>query len=309
MSIYVETRIRATVDTLWDLTQRPDLHARWDLRFSSITYLPRRDEHAPQRFLYETRLGFGLRIRGEGETAGTKEDKRGARTSALRFWSDDPKSLIRRGSGYWRYLPAGDAVVFLTRYDYDTRYGAAGRLFDRLVFRPLLGWATAWSFDRLRWWAEAGVDPGISLERSAIHATARLALAAIWLYQGLVPKLLAPDSGEMAILAGAGLPPDVAAVVLRGVGVAEIAFGVALVWWWHARALLILNVALLAVLALGAAASAPGLFVAPFNPVALTIAMVALSVVGAVAARQPLPSARRCRRRPAAGSGAGEDST
>ena len=92
--IYVEIRIRCGMDDLWRLTQTPELHRRWDLRFTDIEYLPRPDEAQPQRFLYATRIGFGLAIRGEGETVGSRE-KDGARTSALKFSSDDPKSLIR----------------------------------------------------------------------------------------------------------------------------------------------------------------------------------------------------------------------
>ena len=34
-----------------------------------------------------------------------------------------------------------------------------GPLLDRLGVRWLLGWMTAWSFDRLRIWAETGVPP------------------------------------------------------------------------------------------------------------------------------------------------------
>src|SRR5688572_14070336 len=132
----------APIGVVWEKTQAPDAHERWDLRFTSITYLPREAEGAPQRFLYETRIGFGMRVRGEGETVGTKEGVGGARTSALRFWADDPRSLVRRGSGYWRYVPSGEGVVFLTGYDYETRYGTLGRAIDRAVFRPLMGWAT-----------------------------------------------------------------------------------------------------------------------------------------------------------------------
>src|SRR4051794_39876092 len=110
--IYVETLIRAPLDRLWEHTQTPGLHQRWDLRFTEIRYLPRQTEAERQRFLYETRLGFGLRIAGEGETVGTREDSAGMRTSALTFWSDDPKSLIRRGSGYWQYAPAPGGVRF-----------------------------------------------------------------------------------------------------------------------------------------------------------------------------------------------------
>src|SRR3954463_14263892 len=105
--IYVEIRIRCAMDDLWRLTQTPGLHRRWDLRFSDIRYLDRPDETQPQRFIYETRIGLGLAIRGEGETVGALE-KDEARSSALKFRSDDPKSLIRTGAGYWKYLPTED---------------------------------------------------------------------------------------------------------------------------------------------------------------------------------------------------------
>ncbi|HXI16239.1 MAG TPA: DoxX-like family protein, partial [Chloroflexota bacterium] len=162
--------------------------------------------------------------------------------SALRFWSDDPKSLIRRGSDYWRYVPSDAGVLFLTGYDYDTRYSVAGRLVDQTVFRPLLGWATGRSFARLRLWAETGLDPAVAIEWSVTHAVGRIALTPIWLYQGLVPKLLVPDSGELAILAGAGLAASASLAAVRLLGAAEIAFGVALPWLWRSHRLFILHI-------------------------------------------------------------------
>src|SRR5258708_1373684 len=184
--IYVEIFIGGAMDDLWQKTQTPQLHQRWDLRFTEITYLPRPDELQPQRFLYATRIGFGLRICGEGETVGTYDDAGGGRTSALKFWSDDPKSLILKGSGYWKYIPREGGIRFLTWYDYQTRFGAIGRFFDAIVFRPLIGWATAWSFDRLRLWIEESIDPGASLPNSLINAVYRLLIAFISLCHGLV---------------------------------------------------------------------------------------------------------------------------
>jgi len=35
VSVYVETLIRGPIDKLWRLTQTPELHERWDLRFTS----------------------------------------------------------------------------------------------------------------------------------------------------------------------------------------------------------------------------------------------------------------------------------
>ena len=52
--------------------------------------------------------------------------------------SDAPLSIIREGSGYWKYIPTRDGVRFLTCYDYRTRFGAAGAIFDRVVFRRSL---------------------------------------------------------------------------------------------------------------------------------------------------------------------------
>ncbi len=150
MGIYVETRIRVPLDALWHHTQEPALHVRWDLRFTEIDYLPRPSEDEPQRFRYATRLGFGLAIAGEGESVGQRDLPDGSRSSALKFSSADWRSLIRQGGGYWKYVPTADGCRFLTWYDYQTRFGWAGRLVDRLCFRPLMGWATAWSFDRLR---------------------------------------------------------------------------------------------------------------------------------------------------------------
>jgi hypothetical protein len=72
------------------------------------------------------------------------------RQSTFEFWSDDWRSLIRRGLGLWRYreLPAG-LVEFRTSYTYEVRWGVFGRLVDRWLCRPLMQRETERSFDRL----------------------------------------------------------------------------------------------------------------------------------------------------------------
>lgn len=170
-SIYVEIDVRCGVEELWKRSQTPDLHARWDLRFSRIAYLPLEGDAAPQRFTYERSVLPGVVVRGWGETRGERRRADDSAASALRFGSAQRRSLIREGSGYWRYvpLPDGGGVRFLTRYDYTPRWGAAGRALDTVLFRRLIGWATAWSFDRLRLWIEEGVEP----ERGWRRARAR----------------------------------------------------------------------------------------------------------------------------------------
>ena len=113
------------------------------MRFTSVEYIKSADGQ-PQRFLYETRIGFGLAIRGFGETVGESIRETGQRTSKFSFWSNDSRSLIERGSGYWRYVPTSDGVLFSTYYDYAT----LGKAID-VIFRPPIGWATARSFDCL----------------------------------------------------------------------------------------------------------------------------------------------------------------
>jgi uncharacterized membrane protein YphA (DoxX/SURF4 family) len=300
-SIYVEILVRGGLDDLWGLTQRPELHRRWDLRFSDIEYLPRPDESLPQRFLYTTRIGFGLAIRGCGESIGVREAGGGTRTSALRFWSEDPKSLIREGSGYWRYVPVPGGVRFLTRYDYRTRFGLAGRLLDRALFRPLLGWATAWSFDRLRLWIEREIDPRAALRRGLLDLAARLGLASVLLGHGLVSMLIDRSPGALRLLAAAGLAPAAARQALPLLGIAEAVLGAALLAGRRVRALYAAVVLLMAAAAAAIALVSPAALpsAAALEPLALAVSVAALAVLGWSAGRD-LPSASRCRRAPAA---------
>lgn len=294
MGICVEIFIRGSLDDIWEKTQTPPLHQRWDLRFTDITYLPHTQ---PQRFLYATRIGFGLRISGEGETVAEHEGEEGPRTSSLKFWSDDPKSLIREGSGYWQYIPSQDGVRFLTWYDYRTRFGWPGHIFDRAIFRPLIDWATAWSFDRLRLWIEKGIDPAVSLQRNLVYSVARLTIAFIWLYHGLVPKLLVHHPDELLPLLQAGISADAALVIVNVVGVAEIFLGLMLLIRWRSRRLLLVTIALMLFALAGVAFTAPVLLVAAFNPVSLNLSMIALAVI-AYLTGVDLPSAAACLREP-----------
>ena len=296
--IYVEHRIRAPLDLVWSHTQDPDLHERWDLRFTDIDYVPRSDPAAPQRFRYATRLGFGIAVVGEGETVGERDRADGIRVSALRFWSAQARSLIREGRGYWKYIPTDDGAVFITGYDYETRYGWLGRLVDRLVFRPLMGWATAWSFDRLRLWLESGLDPALAARQALAHGVARVGLAAMFLYHGLVPKLLGPDAGEIALMTAAGVPPSLVGPAIVALGLGEVAFGLVLLRTWHRAWPAALVVAFAVLATLTVALTAPTLLTGAFNPVSLNLAMACLAVVDRLTLAD-IPSAGRCRRRPA----------
>ncbi|MFF3925222.1 DoxX-like family protein [Paenibacillus lactis] len=295
--IYVEIDIESDLDTLWKHTQRPELHQQWDLRFSSIHYLPKGDSKH-QRFLYKTRIGFGLTITGIGVTHAFSRREDGDRMSVLRFGSDQNISLIREGSGYWRYRDGGRGVItFSTQYDYKTRFGLIGAWFDRLVFRPMFGKATAWSFDVLRLWLERSIPPAVSIRQTWIHACSVLTLALLWIYEGLVPKLLFPEGGELEMLQHIGWWSGQERAILGMLGVFEICIGLISLtfhksrWWYR------LESVLLAGLMLGALIPEPAWLKAPFNPLLLSGTMLVLCLLASWSSTD-LPSASRCLREP-----------
>jgi hypothetical protein len=298
LAIFVETVIRGAsehaLDEVWHRSQTPELHERWDLRFTRIRYLPKSAPEDPQRFLYETRVGFGLRISGEGESTGVRGGASGERSSALTFWSEDSKSLIEKGSGYWKYVPCEGGVLFQTRYDYRVRFGALGRAVDRALFRPLLAWATAWSFDRLRLWVEQGVPPESTRDAALSHAVLKGTLGFVWIYQGLVPKLLGPHADELRMLANAGVAAAWRPATARGLGALEIALGLAMLLLPRSAAPIALTIVLMGLALAGVAATSPAFLGAAFNPVSLNVAVLAVAI-GALLAARWAPFAGRTR--------------
>lgn len=310
-TVFVETMIRAPMEDVWTHTQTPALHARWDLRFSSITPEigqdapaapsdPSPDHDRPKRFRYVTRLAMGRAIRGWGSWTTTADRGDGSRVSTLHFGSDDPLSLIRSGSGYWRYVPVADGVRFLTAYDYETRLGMAGRIIDRLLFRPAIGWATAWSFDRLRRWLEDGIEPERALRSAVIHGVARGGLAGIMAWHGLVPKLLLRHPDERLLVRATGVPAVAANPAVLALGVAEVALAGWLLARWHDER----PAAVAALIAIGGTVvvgiTAPRSLGGAFGPVSLAVGTASLALIDRLTVAD-LPSAGRCRRRPAEG--------
>ncbi|WP_437321574.1 SRPBCC family protein [Sorangium sp. So ce385] len=164
--IHVRVRLRTTVERLWELTQDHKLHPSWDHRFSRIVMLGEVVQTGTA-MRYEKDL-LGVTIRGGGRY----KLHRPCRQSTFEFWSEDPRSLIRRGVGLWLYRAVGDGVVeFSTSYTYEVRWGALGRWFDRAVFRPLFQRATERSFRRLaeRYFPEAASRVAGARGRKPVH--------------------------------------------------------------------------------------------------------------------------------------------
>ncbi|MFF3320823.1 hypothetical protein [Streptomyces sp. NPDC002889] len=224
MGLYIEALIRVDPDTLWERTQQPTQHQRWDLRFTEIDHLPCVPGE-PQRFRYATWVLPFLTVAGTGVSAGECH-RAGDRVSALRFASPHPLSLLKEGSGYWRYIPGPGGIRFLTGYDYRPRWGRFGRTADRLVFRPLMGWATAWSFDRLRLWCERDIAPERARRNWLVETAVRLlavvaAAGCLWAAFSVGPSPHAPGRGGTPI-------PRASSAVLPDGPVTRVADGFAL---------------------------------------------------------------------------------
>ncbi|WP_291524055.1 SRPBCC family protein [Branchiibius sp. NY16-3462-2] len=188
--IDVGAELNSSLERVWALTQDPSKHARWDVRFGRIT------PTGAGTFCYR-RFGVG----GTGEHSGDRRATDGSATSALRFACAHPLSPIEEGSGYWRYTPREDGgVTFATWYDYRSRYPRIDRF-----FRPLMARGTAWSFDRLRLWADRSVPPELSASIALADAAIRagVVIAATLMTDGPVGLLAA---GVLTILA-LRLPP------------------------------------------------------------------------------------------------------
>jgi hypothetical protein len=290
--IYVEIPIEAPVEKVWEMSQEPRLHEQWDLRFSSITYLPKKSADDPQSFLYETRLGV-VKVAGWGESIGTHYKKDGSKTSSLHFGTDQKISPIREGRGYWRYIPSKEGTTFLTQYGYDVRFGIFGRLLD-YIFRPLMGWATALSFDVLKQWVEKGEPPATQYMRFFSSVMLTMLFFFVWVYQGLVPKIIARHPEEVTMLSA--LAPLEGSAAVRGVeiiGVLEVLFGVAWLLYRKKRHLHVLQMTVFPVLTISAVLADPTISSHPFNPVTFNASLMVLSIIGFFLARD-LPTAARC---------------
>jgi DoxX-like family len=293
--IYVEIPINAPVEKVWEMSQDPHLHEQWDLRFTSITYLPKTSDDDPQSFRYETKYGF-IKVAGWGESVGTHHKKDGSKTSSLHFGTDQKISPIREGRGYWRYIPTEKGTTFLTQYGYDVRYGGFGRLIDS-VFRPLMGWATALSFDVLKQWIEKGEQPRSQYMRLFTSTMLAILFFFVWVYQGLVPKIIAGHPEEVSMLSSLSSLDGMAAVKgVQIIGVFEILFGAVWLLYRKKRHLHALQMFVFPILTILAVKSDPSISIHPFNPVTFNASLWVLSIIGFFLSKD-LPTASRCKRK------------
>jgi hypothetical protein len=172
----------------------------------------------------------------------------------------------------------------------------AGAIIDHYLFRPLMVWATAWSFDCLKNWLEKGIPPLQALRAQVTVTLASIVLSLVWIYQGLVPKLLFPHTGELVMLQQSGLFTGLEHLVIKGVGLLEVLFGCCFLFFPN-RLIHCMNILALCLLGLGAVFSNSGVLLAPFNPVSLNLALTGLSLICLLHLKH-LPQASNCKTKP-----------
>lgn len=109
----------------------------------------------------------------------------------------------------------------------------------------------------------------------------RMSLAAVWLWEGVGPKLLLVQAEELRVLTHLGLARDQAVVLVHAAGVAEVLIGLLTLTlrgraaWW----LLSASLGLLLVLPGLVTLSQPELWLHPFGPLTKNVVLVAATYV------------------------------
>jgi hypothetical protein len=107
----------------------------------------------------------------------------------------------------------------------------------------------------------------------------RLASSAIWLYQGLVPKLLGPHADEVAMIAALGLDEGRIRSVAAAAGLMEVALGLCILAFYRRVWPHLLSVMALIGLLGFVVVCVPSYLGAAFNPVACNVPLAAISLV------------------------------
>jgi uncharacterized membrane protein YphA (DoxX/SURF4 family) len=106
----------------------------------------------------------------------------------------------------------------------------------------------------------------------------RAGAGAVWLYEGLVPKLLAPDPTLLDLIARWQPFPGEPAAFLRAAGVFEILLGFLLIRGWMVRSVAAVQCGLLLFFTTGLAVVMPQTLVGPMGAASKNLALLAISV-------------------------------
>lgn len=106
----------------------------------------------------------------------------------------------------------------------------------------------------------------------------RVGLGAVWVYEGLMPKLLVPSPDLLALVARVSPLPVDPMVLLRGMGLLEILLGLLLMQGWLVRWVAAIQCGLLVVFTAGIGVVAPRFLVSPTGAASKNVTLLAASL-------------------------------
>jgi hypothetical protein len=113
---------------------------------------------------------------------------------------------------------------------------------------------------------------------AAIYSISRIGIAFIWLYHGLVPKLIFQHATELELVAKGPVIHSAETTVLIA-GVIEVVLGCLVLFLWHHKWPAQASVAGFSFLLLGAVVMSPGHAIHAFNPITLTVSAILLGLI------------------------------
>ena len=110
------------------------------------------------------------------------------------------------------------------------------------------------------------------------YTLSRLAIALIWIYHGLVPKILFKHASELELAAKGPVVFNVETTVVLA-GVFEVLIGFVLLLLWRRRWPVVFSLFCFVALLLGSIAMSPELAIQAFNPVTLTLSAIVFCLI------------------------------
>lgn len=122
------------------------------------------------------------------------------------------------------------------------------------------------------------IKPSINEPIINSYLLSRLAIAFIWLYHGLVPKLIFRHATEIELIEKGPMIGSAETMLLLA-GVGEVVLGALVLVLWRKSWPIYLSLVAFAMLLMGALTTAPEQAVHAFNPVTLTVSAIMFCLI------------------------------
>jgi hypothetical protein len=107
----------------------------------------------------------------------------------------------------------------------------------------------------------------------------RFTLAMLWIASGLISAFAYPVEASYTMLVQVGIPNTLAPVALYAASTVDVCLGVALLFSYHIRSVLFLQIAAMLIYSAVITASMPDLWIHPFGPVTKNIPLLVATLV------------------------------